>query len=128
MDLFQLLEQDASIIPDVMTLLQKLANPTFDSRYQEFSHQMGVPIDDIDLGFQQRKTDQVKLEDQTKHRDQLVAEVANFRQKLMAFRQDIPNASKKVATIDAEIASYEEAIKTLRLQRVSVLEKDNELK
>jgi len=75
-DLFQLLEQDASIIFGVKGLLQKLVDPPFDSKYQEFSHQMGIIIDDIDLGFQQRKTEQAKFEDQSKHHDQFVAEVA----------------------------------------------------
>jgi len=54
--------------------------------------------------------------------------MATFRQKLMAFRQDIPDASKKVEAIDAEIASYEETMKTLRLQRANILETESELK
>ena len=62
-DLFQLIEQDTSIIPIINELLQKLANPSFGSIYQEFSQYMEILIDDIDMGFQQRKTGQSQFED-----------------------------------------------------------------
>jgi len=124
-DLFQAIEQDANIIPEITGLLHKLSKPSFGSKFQEFSQNLESLMDDIDLSFQQRRSEQPKLEDQTRLHDQLVAEVATFQQKFVNFRKEIPDAKKKVEEIDSAIARHEEEIKVLKLQRANVLEKES---
>jgi len=51
-DLFQAIEQDASIIPEIKGLLHKLSKPSFGSKFQEFSKNLDSLMDDIDLSFQ----------------------------------------------------------------------------
>jgi len=64
-DLFQAIEQDASIIPKIKELLQKLSKPPFGMKFQEFSQTLEPIMEEINLSFHQRKADQSKLEDQT---------------------------------------------------------------
>jgi len=52
MDLFQAIEQDSSIIPEIKVMLHKLNNPSFGSKFQEFSQNLESLMDDIDLSFQ----------------------------------------------------------------------------
>jgi len=82
-------------------------------------------MDDIDLSFQQIKIEQSKLEDQTKLHDQLIFEITTFQQNIVNFRQEIPDAKQKVEEIDSAITKHEEEIKTLRLQRANLLERES---
>ena len=78
-DLFQAIEQDASIISELKVLLHKLNKPSFGSKFQEFSQEMESLMDDIVLGFQQRRAEQSKFEDQKKLHDQLMVDITIFQ-------------------------------------------------
>jgi len=47
-------------------------------------------LEGIGQGFQHKKTNQAKVEEQTLRCDQLLDEVAAFKAKVEAFRQEIP--------------------------------------
>jgi len=117
-DLFQAIEQDTGVILEIKGLLRKLSKTSFGSKFQELSNK-------FDMSFQQRMIEQSKLEDQTKLHDQLMVEITTFQQNIVNFRQEIPDAKQKVEEIDSAIAKHEEEIKTLRLQRANVLERES---
>ena len=91
-NLFGALEQDGSVISKVKELLYKLSKLPSGFRFQEFSQTLEPHMDGIHQSFQQKKTDQSKLEEQTLRCDQLRAEVATFQAKLATFRKEIPDA------------------------------------
>jgi len=123
-DLFQAIEQDAIIIFELKLLLHKLNTPSFGSKFQDFSQEMKTLMDNIVLSFQQKGAEQSKFEDQKKLHDQLTVEVTTFQQSITTFRQEIPYAKQKMEEIDSAIARHKEEIKTLRLQRTNVLERE----
>jgi len=114
-DLFEAIEQDDNIISEVKELLHKLSKLPPGSRFQEFSQTPEPLMDGINQSFEQKKTDQSKLEEETQHCDQLRAEVATFQEKLDTFRQEIPYTQQKVAEIDSTIAKYKAEIQNLEL-------------
>jgi len=124
-DLFQAIKQDTGVILEIKGLLRKLSKTSFGSKFQELSNKLESLMDDIDMSFQQRKIEQSKLEDQTKLHDQLMVEITTFQQNIVNFRQEIPDAKQKVEEIDSAIAKHEEEIKTLRMQRANVLERES---
>jgi len=77
-DLFGVIEQDGCVISEVKELLYKLSKLPFVFRFQEFSQTLEPLMDGIHQSFQQKKTDQSKLDEQTLRCDQLRAEVATF--------------------------------------------------
>lgn len=85
-------------------------------------------LESISQGFQQKKTSQDKLEEQTRRCDQLLDEVAAFQAKLAAFRQETPTIQQKVAEIDSTIAQYKAEIQNLETQKTSLLAKENLMK
>ena len=91
-DLFQAIEQDASIISGIKELLHKLSKASLGLKFQEFFQNLEILTDEIDQSFKQWRIEQFNLEDQTKLHDQLVAEFTTFKQKLVVFRQEIPDA------------------------------------
>jgi len=72
-------------------------------------------MDGINQGFQQKKADQSKLDEQTLRCNQLLAEVATFQAKLDAFRQETPNPQQRAAELDSTIAKYKAEIQSLEL-------------
>jgi len=64
---------------EVKELLHKLSKLPSGSRFQEFSQTLEPLMDGIHQSFQQKKTDQSKLEEQTLRCDQLRAEAATFQ-------------------------------------------------
>ncbi|KEH16456.1 proSAP-interacting-like protein, putative, partial [Medicago truncatula] len=122
---FQAIEQDASIIPEIKELLRKLNKPPFGSKFQEFSQILEPLMEDINLSFHQKKTDQSRLEDQTLLCNQLMAEITKFQEKFVTFRQETPDAKQKVEELKSVIAKHEEEIRLLKLQIANVLEKED---
>jgi len=122
--LFEAIEQDDNVISEVKELLHKLSKLPSGFRFQEFSQALEPLMEGINQSFQQKKTDQSKLEEQTLRCDQLRAEVTNFQAKLDTFRQETPDNQQKVAEIDSTIAKYKEEIQNLELQKATVLEKE----
>jgi len=116
-NLFQAIEQNDAIIFEVKELRQKLGELPSGSKFREFSQALEPLMEGINQDFQQKKAYQSKLEEQTQRCNQLLAEVAAFQEKLVAFRQEIPNPQQKVAEIDATIAKLE-------LQKANILEKE----
>lgn len=103
-NLFEAVEQDENIIIEVQELLCKLGNlPSF-LKFQAFSRVLEPLLESIGQGFQQKKTSQAKLEEQTLRCDQLLDGVAAFKAKLEAFRQETPTTQQRVAEIDSTIA------------------------
>jgi len=127
-DLFEAIEQDGSIIYEVKELLHKLSKLPSSSRFRELSQALEPLMEGINQCFQQKKTDQSKLEEQTLRCDQLRAEVTNFQAKLDTFRQEIPDTPQKVAEIESTIAKYKEEIQNLELQKATVLDRVQLLK
>ena len=125
MDLFQAIEQDASIIPEIKELLRKLRKPPFGTKFQEFSQTLEPLMEDINLSFHQRKADQSKLDDQTVRCNQLMAEITTFQEKYVTFRHEVPNAKQKVKDLNSAIAKHEEEIRLLKLQIANVQEKED---
>ena len=78
-NLFEAIEQNDTIIFEVKELLHKLGELPFGSKFREFSQALEPLMDGINQGFQQKKVDQSKLEEQTLHYNQLLAEVATFQ-------------------------------------------------
>ena len=108
---------------EVKELLHKLSKLPSGSRFQEFSQTLEPLMDGIHQSFQQKKTDQSKLEEQTLRCDQLRAEAATFQANPATFWQEILDTQQKVAEIDSPIAKYKEEIQILELQKATVLEK-----
>jgi len=120
-DLFQAIEQDATIIPKIKEFLRKLSKTPSGTKFQEFSEALEPLMEEINLCFHQRKADQSKLEDQTVRCNRLMAEVTIFQEKFLTFRQEIPDAKKKVEELNLAIAKHEEEIRLLKLQITKVL-------
>jgi len=120
-DLFQAIEQDATIIPKIKELLRKLSKTPSGTKFQEFSEGLEPLMEEINLCFHQRKADQSKLEDQTVRCNRLMAKVTIFQEKFLTFRQEIPDAKKKVEELNLAIAKHEEEIRLLKLQITKVL-------
>ena len=95
--LFEAIEQDGGVISKVKELLHKLSKLPSGFRFQEFSKTLEPLMDSLHQSFQQKKTDQSKLKEQTLRCDQLRAEVATFQAKFATFRQEIPDTQQKVA-------------------------------
>jgi len=105
-NLFEAIEQEENIIVEVKELLCKLGNLLSGSKIQEFSRALEPLLEGIGQGFQQKNTDQAKLEEKTIRCDQLLDEVAAFKAKVDAFRQEIKTNQQRVAEIDSTIANY----------------------
>jgi len=60
--------------------------------------------------------------------DQLLDEVAAFKAKLEAFRQETSTIQQRVAEIDSTIAKYKAEIENLETQKVSLLAKGDLMK
>jgi len=105
-NLFEDIEQDENIIAEVKELLYKLGNLLSGSKIQEFSRALEPLLEGIGHRFQQKKTNQAKLEEKTLHCDQLLDEVAAFKAKVEVFRQEIPTNQQRVAEIDSTITKY----------------------
>jgi len=103
-NLFEAIEQDENIIAEGKELLCKLGNLLSSSKIQELSRVLEPLLEGIGQGFQQKKTDQAKLEEKTLRCDQLLDEVTAFKAKVEVFRQEIPTNQQKVAEIDSTIA------------------------
>ena len=97
---------DENIIAEVKELLCKLGILLYGSKIQEFSRALEPLLEGIGQGFQQKKTDQLELEEKTLCCDQLLDEVAAFKVKVEVFRQEIPTNQQRVAEIDSTIAKY----------------------
>jgi len=118
--LFEVIEQDDNIIAELKELLCKLGNLLSGSKIQEFSRVLEPLLEGIGQGFQQKKTDQAKLEEKTLRCDQILDEVAAFKAKVEVFRQEIPTNQQKVAEIDSTIAKYKAEILNLETQKANL--------
>jgi len=127
-NLFEAIEQDENIIVEVKELLYKLGNLLSGSKIQEFSRALEPILEGIGQGYQQKKTDQAKLEEKTLRCDQLLDEVAAFKAKVEAFRQEIPTNQQRVAEIDSTIAKYKAEILNLETQKANLLAKEDLMK
>jgi len=85
-------------------------------------------MENVKRSLHQKKADQSKLEEQTLGYDRLMADVTAFHTKLVAFRQEIPDAQQKVEEIDSTIAEYKAKIHNLELQKASIQEREGLLK
>ncbi|KEH26148.1 Ulp1 protease family, carboxy-terminal domain protein [Medicago truncatula] len=79
---------------------------------------------EIQQGCLQRKDGKSKLEEQTSRYDQLLDEIAAFKSKLEAFRQETPLIQSQVADIDLSIAQYKAKIEQLEGQKAQLLAKE----
>ena len=77
-DLFQAIEKDATIIPEMKELLQKLSKTPSGTKFQEFSQALEPLMEEINPSFDLRKADQSKLEDQTVRCNRLMVKVTTF--------------------------------------------------
>ena len=126
--MFEAIEQDENVIVKVKELLFKLGNLLFGSKIQEFSRALEPLLEDIGQGFQQKKTDKAKLEEQTLRCDQLLDKVAAFKAKVKAFRQEDPTTQQRVAEIDFTIAKYKAEILNLETKKTNLLAKEDLMK
>ena len=76
-NLFDDIEQDDSIIAEVIDLLHKLNALLPGSKIQEFSWALAPLMEGVGQSFQQKRVVQTKLEEDTLHCDQLLDEVCN---------------------------------------------------
>ena len=111
-DLFEAIRQYDIIISEVKGLLHQLSELPSGSTFQEFSQTLEPLIEAIHQTFQQKKTEQSKLEEKTMRCDQLKAEVTTFQSKLDAFREETPNTQQRVAEIDSTIAKFKAEIQS----------------
>jgi len=127
-NLFEAIEQDKNIIVEIKELLSKLGRLLSGSKIQEFLRALEPLLEGIVQGFQQKKTDQAKLEEQTLRCDQLLDEVSTFKAKVEAFRKQIPTTQQRVAEIDSTIAKYKAEILNLETQKNNLLAKEDLMK
>ena len=109
-------------------MLHRLTKSSLGPKFIGFSVELEHLIDQIAIDFHQKKYDQVKLVDQIKRRDGIMAEVKKSRQKIYNFKQEVPNVKKKMEEYDLAISKHEEAIRELQSEKESLLEKDDKLK
>jgi chromosome segregation ATPase len=109
-------------------LLHKLCELPSGSKFQNLSQTLGPLLDNINQSFQEKKTDQAQLEEQTQHCDQLLADVSAFNVKFEAFRQETPITRQKVEEIDAAIAKHKAEIQALETQKTTLLDKEKLMK
>jgi len=127
-NLFDVIEQDDSIIAVVIDLLCRLNALLPGSKIQEFSRALAPLMEGVGQSFQQKRVIQTKLEEKTLHCDQLLDEVAAFKAKLEVFRREIPINQQKVAEIDSTIAKYKAEILNLENQKSKLLSQENLMK
>jgi len=84
-------------------------------------------MENVKQSLHQKKADQSKLEERTLAYDRLMAEITVFHTKLVAFREEIPNAQQKMKEIDSTIVEYKAKIHNLELQKASIQERERVL-
>jgi DNA repair ATPase RecN len=127
-NLLEAIEQDESVIGEIKGLLRKLCELPSGSKFQSLSHSLGPLLDNINQSFQEKKTDQAHLEEQTRRCDQLLADVSAFNVKFEAFRQETPVVRQKVEEIDVAITKHRAEIQALETQRINLLDKEKLMK
>jgi chromosome segregation ATPase len=127
-NLLEVIEQDETVIDEVKELLRKLSELPSGSKFQDLSQVLEPLLDSINQSFQQKKTSQVELEEQTQRCDQLLADVSAFNIKFEAFQQETPVTRQRVEEIDAAIAKRKAEIQDLKTQKANLLDKEKLMK
>ena len=127
-NLFQAIKQDDNIIFEVKDLFHKLDQSSFGPKFQELWQMLEPLMENVNQSLHQKKADQSKLEERTLVYDHLMAEITAFHTKLAAFREEIPDAQKKMDEIDSTIAEYKAKIHNLELQIASIQERESLMK
>jgi chromosome segregation ATPase len=117
-----------SVIDEVKGLLHKLCELPSGSKFQNLSQMLGPLLDSINQSFQEKKTDQAQLEEQTQRCDQLLADVSAFNVKFEAFQHETPVIRQKVEDIDTAIAKHKAEIQASETQKTNLLDKEKLMK
>ena len=89
---------------------------------------MGPILDHVVFYLQRHRDCQAKLEDQIKHKVELLAEIEEIKKKIDNFKKEVQVVQDKIEEYNHTISNYKKAIQELESKKEALLANDKELR